>query len=124
MNVGIGGTLTSIGLNINYDFWKFDVTNSNQTEFLMYEVGGKYEAHVDTEMKHCNQVRKITSLAILNDDFEGGKFFIMNGNHKIYPQQNKGDVIVFPSFMVHGVEPVTKGKRFTAVTWLVGPWFK
>lgn len=124
MNVGIGGTLTSIGLNANNEFWKFNVTHSNQTEFLMYEVGGKYEEHIDTEIKHSNTTRKITVLAILNDEFEGGKFYIKNGHEKFYPQQNKGDVIIFPSFLTHGVEPVTKGKRFTTVTWLVGDFFK
>ena len=124
MNQGIGATLTSCALNLNYEFWKFDITHSNQTEFLMYDVNGKYEAHVDTFHQHGTETRKLTSLAILNDDFEGGKFFIQNGGDKIYPQQKKGDVIVFPSFMVHGVEPVTKGKRFTVVTWLIGPYFK
>ena len=124
MNQGIGATLTSCALNINYQFWKFDVTHSNQTEFLMYDVKGKYEAHVDTFHQHGVETRKLTALAILNDDFEGGKFYIMNSHQKIYPPQEKGDIIVFPSFMVHGVEPVTKGKRFTVVTWLVGPYFK
>lgn len=124
MNVGIGGTLTAAGLNTNHDFWKFDVTHSNQTEFLMYEVGGKYEEHIDTFFEHSTETRKITVIAILNDDFEGGRFFIKNGLNKIYPKQNKGDVIVFPSFLIHGVEPITKGKRFAAVTWLVGNFFK
>jgi len=124
MNQGIGATLTSCALNINYQFWKFDVTHSNQTEFLMYDVKGKYEAHVDTFHQHGTETRKLTAIAILNDDFEGGKFYIMNSHQKIYPPQEKGDIIVFPSFMVHGVEPVTKGKRFTVVTWLVGPYFK
>jgi len=124
MNQGVGATLTSIGLNLNYEKWKFNITHSNQAEFLMYDVNGKYEAHVDTFHQHSNETRKLTALAILNDDFEGGKFFIQNGHEKIYPKQNKGDVIVFPSFMVHGVEPVTKGQRFTVVTWLVGPYFK
>lgn len=124
MNQGISATLTSIGLNLNYEKWKFDITHSNQTEFLIYDVNGKYEAHVDTFHQHGNECRKLTSLAILNDNFEGGKFFILNGHEKIYPPQEKGDVIVFPSFMVHGVEPVTKGKRYTVVTWLVGPYFK
>lgn len=123
-NQGIGATLTSIGLNVNHTYWKFDITHSNQTEFLMYDTNGKYEAHVDTFHKLGNETRKITSLAVLNDDFEGGKFFIMNGHNKVYPPQEKGDVIIFPSFMVHGVEPVTKGQRFSAVTWLVGPYFK
>jgi len=124
MNQGIGATLTSCALNINYQKWKFDITHSNQTEFLMYDINGKYEAHVDTFHQHGNECRKLTALAILNDNFEGGKFFIQNGHEKIYPPQEKGDIIVFPSFMLHGVEPVTKGKRFTVVTWLVGPYFK
>lgn len=124
MNKGIGGTLTSIGLNLNYEKWQYNITHSNQTEFLMYDINGKYQSHVDTLHQLGNEVRKLTVLAILNDDFEGGKFYIQNSSEKLYPPQEKGDVIVFPSFMLHGVEPVTKGKRFTVVTWLVGPYFK
>lgn len=124
MNQGIGATLTSCALNLNHQFWKFDVTHSNQTEFLMYDVKGKYESHVDTFHQHTDETRKLTALAILNDDFEGGKFYIQNGHERTYPPQAKGDIIVFPSFMLHGVEPVTKGKRYTVVTWLVGPYFK
>jgi hypothetical protein len=123
-NQGIGATLTSFGLNINHEKWQYNITHSYQTEFLMYDVNGKYEAHVDTFHQLGNETRKLTALAILNDDFEGGKFYIINSYQKIYPPQAKGSVIVFPSFMVHGVEPVTKGKRFTVVTWLVGPYFK
>jgi hypothetical protein len=124
MDRGIGATLTSIGLNVNHQFWQYAITHSNQTEFLMYEVGGKYEAHTDTEHRHSDTTRKITAIAILNDDFEGGQFFIQVSHEKIYPIQTKGTVIIFPSYMVHGVEPVTKGIRYTAVTWLVGPYFK
>jgi len=124
MNQGIGATLTSCALNINHQFWKYDITHSNQTEFLMYDVNGKYEAHVDTFHAQSNKTRKLTALAILNDDFEGGKFYIINSHEKIYPPQEKGDIIIFPSFMVHGVEPVTKGMRYTVVTWMVGPYFK
>lgn len=124
MNQGIGATLTSCALNLNHQFWKFDITHSNQTEFLMYDVNGKYESHVDTFHQHGAETRKLTALAILNDDFEGGKFYIINGHEKTYPPQAKGDIIVFPSFIVHGVEPVTKGMRYTVVTWMVGPYFK
>jgi hypothetical protein len=123
-NQGIGATLTSCGLNLNHEKWQYNITHSNQTEFLMYDVNGKYEAHVDTFHQLGNETRKLTVIAILNDDFEGGKFYIQQSNKKIYPPQEKGDIIVFPSFMMHGVEPVTKGKRFTVVTWLVGPYFK
>ena len=90
----------------------------------MYDVKGKYETHVDTFHKLSNETRKLTILVFLNDDFEGGKFYIANGHKKLYPEQKKGTVLIFPSFMPHGVEPVTKGIRYSIVTWMVGPYFK
>jgi len=121
---GIGATLTAIGLNVNHDIWQYDITHSNQSEFLMYDVKGKYETHVDTFHQHSNETRKLTILVFLNDDFEGGKFYIQNGPQRTYPEQRKGCVLIFPSFMPHGVEPVTKGMRYSIVTWMVGPYFK
>jgi hypothetical protein len=121
---GIGATLTAIGLNVNYDIWKYNITHSNQSEFLMYDVKGKYETHVDTFHQHSSNTRKLTVLVFLNDDFEGGKFYIQNSSVRFYPQQTPGTVLVFPSFMPHGVEPITKGIRYSIVTWMVGPYFK
>lgn len=122
---GIGGRLVSVGLDANYHHWKFDVTRANQSEFLIYEPDGRYVQHIDTFINpHEKETRKITILAFLSDEFEGGKFFIMAGNNKIYPPQKKGTVVAFPSFLLHGVEDVTKGTRCSVVTWLVGPWFK
>ena len=121
---GIGATLTSIGLQVNHEFWQYNITHSNQSEFLMYDVNGKYETHVDTFHSHSNETRKLTVLAFLNDDFEGGKFYIQNSSQRHYPPQSKGTALVFPSFMPHGVEPVTKGIRYSIVTWMVGPYFK
>lgn len=121
---GIGATLTSIGLQVNYEIWKYNITNSNQAEFLMYDINGKYETHVDTFHSISDQTRKLTVLAFLNNDFEGGQFYIQNNQKRLYPQQTPGTVLVFPSFMPHGVEPVTKGIRYSVVTWMVGPYFK
>lgn len=121
---GIGATLTAIGLQVNHQIWQYHITHSNQSEFLMYDIHGKYETHVDTFHEKSNESRKLTVLAFLNDDFEGGKFYIQNYNEKFYPQQTPGTVLVFPSFMPHGVEPVTKGIRYSVVTWMVGPYFK
>jgi predicted 2-oxoglutarate/Fe(II)-dependent dioxygenase YbiX len=121
---GIGATLTSIGLQVNHQVWQYNITHYNQSEFLMYDVKGKYETHVDTFHQKSNETRKLTVLAFLNDDFEGGKFYIQNSHERLYPQQTKGTALVFPSFMPHGVEPVTKGIRYSVVTWMVGPYFK
>jgi len=121
---GIGATLTAIGLNVNHEIWKYNITHSNQSEFLMYDVKGKYETHVDTFHGRSDEVRKLTILVFLNDDFEGGKFYIANGHTRMYPEQKKGTVLIFPSFMPHGVESITKGIRYSIVTWMVGPYFK
>ena len=123
-NIGVGATLTAFGLNSNHHVWKYDITHSNQTEFLMYEPSGKYETHVDTFHQHSSETRKLTVLAFLNDDFEGGRFYIQNGSERLYPLQEKGTLLVFPSYMPHGVEPITKGVRYSVVTWMVGPYFK
>lgn len=122
---GIGATMAGIGLNANMQAWKFDITHANQCDYLKYDVEGHYHAHVDTFMNpHEKDCRKLTILLFLNDDFEGGKLFLQNGHEKIYPPQAPGTCLVFPSFMLHGVEPVTKGVRRSIVTWLVGPWFR
>lgn len=126
---GIGATLAAVGLDANQQRWKFDVTKANQCEFLRYPSGGgRYKGHIDTIMlnlpAHQNECRKLTVLVFLNDDFTGGKFFLQFGPNKFYPPQNKGTVLVFPSFLLHGVEDVEQGERFSAVCWLVGPWFK
>lgn len=121
---GIGATLTAIGLQVNHEIWQYHITHSNQSEFLMYDIHGKYETHVDTFHQRSNETRKLTVLAFLNDDFEGGKFYIQNSHERLYPQQTPGTVLVFPSFMPHGVEPVTKGIRYSIVTWMVGDYFK
>jgi predicted 2-oxoglutarate/Fe(II)-dependent dioxygenase YbiX len=122
---GIGATMVGFGMAANHQAWKFNVTHSNQTDYLKYDKDGHYHAHVDTFMKPGDpECRKLTVLMFLNDDFEGGRLFLQNGHQKIYPPQGAGTCLVFPSFMMHGVEPVTKGIRRSIVTWLVGPWFK
>ena len=36
----------------------------------------------------------------------------------------KGSIIVFPSYVWHRVQPVTKGKRYSLVLWNLGYPFK
>lgn len=121
----IGGRLAAAGLSANNQAWKFDITHANQAEFLKYPAGGRYTTHVDTLLDPTAQdCRKLTVLAFLNDDFEGGKFYFMQGSEKVYPLQKKGTVIVFPSFIPHGVEDIISGTRYSVVCWMVGKFFR
>jgi 2OG-Fe(II) oxygenase superfamily len=120
----IGGRLAAAGFDANYQAWKFDITYANQAEFLKYPAGGRYTTHVDTVLDPNAECRKLTVIAFLNDDFEGGKFYFMNGHEKTYPMQKKGTVIVFPAFIPHGVEDIISGTRYSVVCWMVGKFFK
>jgi len=122
---GLGAQMSGMGLAANSQAWKFNITHANQCDYLIYDIDGHYHAHTDTVMNPTEtECRKLTVLAFLNDDFEGGRLFLQNGHGKIYPPQQAGTVLVFPSFVMHGVEPVTEGIRRSVVTWMVGPWFK
>jgi predicted 2-oxoglutarate/Fe(II)-dependent dioxygenase YbiX len=120
----IGGRLAAAGLAANHNHWKFDVTHANQAEFLIYPTGGRYQSHTDTLLAHGEDCRKLTILAFLNDDFKGGKFYIQNGHERYYPPQSKGTVLVFPSFLMHGVEDIEEGTRYSVVCWMVGKFFR
>jgi predicted 2-oxoglutarate/Fe(II)-dependent dioxygenase YbiX len=120
----LGAQLSAVGFSCNHFNWQFDITHASQAEFLIYPAGGRYQAHVDTFLSHGDDCRKLTVLAFLNNDFKGGKFFIQNGPNKIYPPQAKGNILVFPSFLMHGVEDIEEGMRYSAVCWMTGKFFK
>ena len=81
---------------------------------LRYKKTGKYGQHTD---HFENQPRELTCSFILNDDFDGGEFSFFNQEKIINPL--KGSAIIFPSnFMFpHEVLPITKGIRYSMVTW-------
>ena len=71
------------------------------------------------------------------DEFEGGDLlfsdprYLMdvfgdNGEeqpYKVKHLRQKGAMVLFPSFQMHKVTPVTKGMRCALVTWVMGkPW--
>lgn len=85
-------------------------------ELLKYPEGCFYIEHVDS----CKgNPRAVSCSFILNDDFEGGEFAFFNKEIKY--KLEKGDALMFPSnFMYpHEVMPVTKGTRYSIITWFI-----
>jgi len=87
---------------------------------LKYKKNGKYVPHVD----HClENPRTLSAILFLNNDYEGGNlnFYSPDGTiiKKIYP--NPGKLVIWPSTFLypHSVEPVTKGVRYTIVSWAI-----
>lgn len=84
-------------------------------EILKYEVGNFYRQHTDS---FNTMPRKLSCSIALNDDYEGGEFGFFDNTIKI--KAKKGSAILFPSnFMFpHEINPVTKGTRYSIITWL------
>jgi len=103
----------------------FDVTRCCDVQYTEYHETekGHYDWHVDVSF--TNDVpydRKISLTVQLSDpsDYEGGDFGIHNQTLPDWHKE-KGTVLVFPSYMLHKVNPVTKGIRRSLVAWFEGP---
>ena len=85
-------------------------------ELLKYEVGQFYKSHVDS---FKDRPRAVSCSFALNDDYEGGEFAFFE--RELVYRIKKGSCIMFPSnFMYpHEIMPVTKGVRYSIVTWFV-----
>jgi predicted 2-oxoglutarate/Fe(II)-dependent dioxygenase YbiX len=70
-----------------------------------------------------DMTRKMSISVPLSDssEFDGGVFeFNENGAIKAVPQR-AGCPVIFPSWVLHRVTPVTRGSRYSLVAWIRGP---
>jgi PKHD-type hydroxylase len=56
-------------------------------------------------------------------EYEGGDLQIIINDDPVCVPKKKNRLIVFPSFRLHRVTPVTAGMRKTIVGWITGPSF-
>ncbi|MDJ0714647.1 MAG: 2OG-Fe(II) oxygenase [Prochloraceae cyanobacterium] len=99
---------------------------SETCTILRYEPGQFYKRHVDNlllrnrfdEASKGIPIRDVSIVGYLNEDFEGGETYFDRQNLKLKPEM--GNVAVFPAFWTHPHQslPVTKGVKYSFVTWL------
>tara|TARA_B100000902_G_scaffold383873_1_gene423296 strand:+ start:1361 stop:2047 length:687 start_codon:yes stop_codon:yes gene_type:complete len=128
--------LNTIIESLNTQFYNFDLNGYETLQYTVYHhhENGRYDFHMDTIMGQnlpddMFETRKLSMTFLLNEpgvDFEGGDFQINSGQEKDAEtvELKKGRIIMFPSFMIHRVAPVTKGTRKSIVIWVVGPKFR
>ena len=85
--------------------------------------------HFTPQPNLLGTVRKISLSAVLNDNYEGGDLLFRSLTENSEVQETsirpeKGDLVIFPSYIDHKVAPVTKGIRYSVVAWYGGPPFK
>jgi PKHD-type hydroxylase len=107
--------------------WKFNlysiIDNIQYTEYR--GGGGHYDWHIDIGPGSISH-RKVSVIVQLSDpsEYSGGILELnLGGNITAIPQV-KGSVIVFPSYLLHRVTPVTSGLRKSLVLWAGGEHYK
>jgi predicted 2-oxoglutarate/Fe(II)-dependent dioxygenase YbiX len=100
----------------NKQFSHCRIQEDSGYELLRYSEGCFYKQHTDSFKIHP---RSVSCSFVLNDNFEGGEFAFFDRELKY--KLGKGDALMFPSnFMYpHEVMPVTKGTRYSIVTWFI-----
>jgi PKHD-type hydroxylase len=118
--------VTDMVLNLNERFFKFDLFGINEGfQFTNYEApSGKYGKHVDRGINI--PVRKLSiSIQLTNpEEYEGGELYLYEDDKGTVMDKAQGTLILFPSYVLHEVMPVTKGTRNSLVTWVTGKQFK
>ena len=115
--------------NVINPFYEFEVKDSELPQLLHYGVDGHYMPHCDGEslwkppgneplIWRKSTDRDLSTVLFLNDDFEGGDFVFPELRVRVRPEP--GMLVCFPSTheYLHGVEPVTKGTRYSIVNWM------
>tara|TARA_E500000318_G_scaffold104579_1_gene110699 strand:- start:208 stop:873 length:666 start_codon:yes stop_codon:yes gene_type:complete len=127
--------------------WNFEWQYSESCQFTKYGVGQYYGWHCDSwdvpynkpdDPNSHGKIRKLSVTISLNDpdEYDGGNLQFDFRNQVDWERNKKakvktcteirprGSVIVFPSFVWHRVEPVTRGTRYSLVIWNLGWPFK
>jgi PKHD-type hydroxylase len=90
-------------------------------KFSRYDTGMAYGNHLDLPMMGTasGAIRTDISLTVfLTDDYEGGDLVFESdyGVHRVHGKG--GEAVLYPASTLHRVEPVTKGSRVVALSWI------
>ena len=127
--------LMDMAAEANDALWKFDLVsapeNIQYTEYYAHE-NGHYDWHQDIGPGDLGSKRKVSITIQLSesDEYEGGELQITSGGDTSNDwgaqtcPRGGGVAVLFPSYMMHRVSPVTKGTRRSLVLWVGGSHYR
>lgn len=115
------------------NLFQYDLSTLENLQLTEYddEYQGMYGIHTDSSVHNTHSpgvVRKLSLSVQLShpEEYEGGELKIYHSNttEPFIAPKAIGTAVLFPSYHLHEVTPVTKGKRYSLVSWCLGPRFK
>lgn len=106
----------------NANTFRFQLDGQMSMDVLEYDPSGYFDWHVDIGAGIFS-TRKLSIVTFLTapEDYEGGNLCFMDQGEPL--RLARGTLALFPSYLLHKVEPVTRGTRHTLVSWAHGPAF-
>lgn len=106
--------------------WNFQLDGFHEKiQYSRYEseAGGFFDGQYDVGKSPAHSSRKLSITIQLSDasEYEGGELELYSVGSA---PKRKGSVIIFPSFLMQRIAPLTKGVRESLVVWVSGPPFK
>jgi len=119
--------ITDVVLFLNQQYFNFEIEKIETLQFSEYDESykGFYEKHIDIIHRSAN-FRKLSFTILLSEpeDYDGGELLLHYDIEPAKTKQAQGGIVMFPSYTLHEVSPVTKGTRYALVGWVCGPKFK
>jgi PKHD-type hydroxylase len=120
--------IEEVAAEVNDGEFGFDLVGCAEpiqyAEYRAPSVG--YDWHVDLVDAPRTLQRKL-SITIQLDaagSYDGGDLTFRDGNREVGAERGQGAAIVFPSWALHRVTPITRGCRRSLVAWVGGPPFR
>jgi PKHD-type hydroxylase len=115
--------LGTVIADVNSQTWRLDLSGfAEKIQLTRYEaeVAGHYDWHQDVGRGIS---RKLSLTVQLTDPgaYDGGNLEMLVSGSPIPMSRARGAVVVFPSWQLHRVSPVTRGARNSLVVWVNGP---
>ena len=111
-------------IQLNTQQYRFEVAGFYEgAQIYEYPVGGNLDWHMDIAKGYMSN-RKLSMSVQLSepDDYDGGNLEFMDFDETA--PRGIGDLIVFPSYLMHRVSEITRGTRYCWVSWVHGPAFR
>ena len=113
----------------NREAFGFDLTDfaeSPQVARYRADREAHFDWHSDIGAGALAAKRKLTIVVQLSDptDYAGGTLNLRPDNSVKEAPRDRGTAILFPSFVLHRVTPVTIGSRWSLTLWAHGPAFR
>ena len=106
-----------------------ELAGNYDENILNKEVRDNKEVTINNE-KLNNKLKMVFELSNLSiwkyniQEMEKVKIDITDKSGKNYTApRTRGSIIIFPAFLSHRVTPVTKGRRYSLITWMNGDCF-